>query len=104
MAGTVRRSTITLSATDTCSGAKFIRSYLDGTASETTGSSASLTISADGTHTVTYFAQDYAGNSEGQHSLIVKIDQMAPSIMAAAVPAGNGNGWNNTEVTVSFTL
>ena len=36
-------------------------------------------------------------------SVTIKRDATAPSISGAANPAPNGNGWNNSDVTVSFT-
>jgi hypothetical protein len=33
----------------------------------------------------------------------INIDKTAPSVSASASPAANANGWNNTDVTVSFS-
>ncbi|MEW5975999.1 MAG: kelch repeat-containing protein [Acidobacteriota bacterium] len=46
---------------------------------------------------------DLAGNSATFLSPAVKIDKTAPTASAAASPAANSNGWNNTDVMVTFT-
>jgi hypothetical protein len=51
-------------------------------------------------HTVT----DVAGNvSDPSNAIVVKIDKTNPTATATAAPAANGNGWNNTDVTVTFS-
>jgi hypothetical protein len=60
---------------------------------------------AKGTHTITFWSVDRAGNAEAQddaHSLTLKIDDVAPSVSGSQTPAANTNGWNNTAVAVSF--
>ncbi len=47
-------------------------------------------------------ATDIAGNSASA-SATVNIDETAPAITAAISPAPNAAGWNNSNVTVSFT-
>jgi hypothetical protein len=44
-----------------------------------------------------------AGLSTDAAPLTVKLDKTAPSASASAAPAANINGWNNTNVTVSFS-
>jgi hypothetical protein len=44
-----------------------------------------------------------AGGSAGPVDVTVKRDATKPTISGSASPAANGNGWNNTDVTVSFT-
>ena len=46
--------------------------------------------------------QGHAGNT-GSASYTVKVDKTAPTASASASPAANANGWNNTDVTVSFS-
>lgn len=78
--------TVNLSATDNPggSGVKQIQFALGG--AENTGwqtvygSSASVTISAEGTTTLSYFASDRAGNEETTKTLTVRIDKSAPLI------------------------
>jgi Thrombospondin type 3 repeat len=48
-------------------------------------------------------ATDLAGNSAGASVNNINIDKTAPSITGSASPAPNSNGWNNTDVTVSFS-
>jgi hypothetical protein len=47
-------------------------------------------------------ATDRLGNSN-TGSKTVKLDKTAPSISGSRSPGANANGWNNTDVTVSFT-
>jgi len=47
-------------------------------------------------------ATDVAGNAASS-SATVNIDETPPTITASAAPAPNLNGWNNTDVTISFT-
>jgi hypothetical protein len=47
---------------------------------------------------------DAAGNtSDSSNVVTVKIDKTAPTASASASPAANSNGWNNSNVTVSFS-
>lgn len=50
---------------------------------------------------VTGGCSDQAGNRAETH-LLVSLDKTAPTATAAATPSPNGNGWNNTPVTVQF--
>lgn len=100
--------TVTLSATDNAggSGVKQIQYSLSGAqsgGSVVSGNTATFAISAEGVTTITYFAQDNAGNSEAPKTLIVQIDKTAPTATATPSPAPNANGWNNTNVTVTIT-
>src|SRR5207247_8105481 len=52
--------------------------------------------------TKTSSATDRLGNS-GSGSITVKLDKAAPTITGSRAPGANGNGWNNADVTVSFT-
>lgn len=94
---------ISLTATDTDSGVNEIHYSINGTETVVAGSSASFTISADGEHSVSYYAVDNAGNTETAHPLSIKIDKAAPTVTASPNPAPNADGWNITNVTVSFT-
>lgn len=44
-----------------------------------------------------------AGGSAAQVSVTIKRDATAPTISGSPSPAANGAGWNNSNVTVSFT-
>lgn len=101
--------TVSLSATDDPggSGVKEIAYSATGAqaipATVTTGNSAAIPITAEGETTVTFFATDNAGNPEPPRTVTVKIDKTKPVITGARSPQPNANGWNNTDVTVTFT-
>jgi hypothetical protein len=48
-------------------------------------------------------ALDKAGNTASTTVGGIKIDRTVPTIGGAATPAPNANGWNRTDVTVTFT-
>ncbi|WP_159600654.1 OmpL47-type beta-barrel domain-containing protein [Agromyces humi] len=58
---------------------------------------------ATGSHSITYWSVDLAGNAEAKRTTIVNVDDVAPSIVGVGSPAANGFGWNNTDVDVTFT-
>ena len=61
------------------------------------------TLSSEGaSQVVNGSATDNAGNSTSK-STTVKIDLTLPTITGAASPAPNAAGWNNSNVTVTFT-
>jgi pimeloyl-ACP methyl ester carboxylesterase len=66
------------------------------------GASASFTINTEGITTITFFGTDNAGNVESAKALTIQLDKTPPTITPARMPLPNGNGWNNTNVTVSF--
>ena len=84
-------SDITLTWTATDSGS--------GVASGPTPASDGLTV--NNTVLKTSSATDRVGNV-GTGSIVLKLDKTAPSITGSRNPAANANGWNNTDVTVSF--
>ncbi|HWQ11260.1 MAG TPA: PxKF domain-containing protein [Roseiflexaceae bacterium] len=66
--------------------------------------SISETVSSEGANqSATGTCTDLAGNSASDTQTGIKIDKTAPTVSASASPAANANGWNNTNVTVSFT-
>jgi probable HAF family extracellular repeat protein len=76
--------TVTLKAQDGGSGVAATNYCVDGGASMTyTGP---FTVSGDGTHSVKFWSQDRAGNSETAQADSVTIDGTAPSVTAAANP------------------
>ena len=101
--------TVTLTATDNDggSGIKQITYSADGAqpiaSTIASGASASFTLTTEGVTMISYFATDNAGNLESAQSLRVKLDKTAPSVSGSRAPAPNENGWNNSDVTVSFT-
>ncbi|HEX9506259.1 MAG TPA: hypothetical protein VGA62_09675, partial [Acidimicrobiia bacterium] len=62
-----------------------------------------ITVTAEGTNQViSGTATDKAGNSASA-SVTVNIDKTPPTITARQSPAANANGWNNGDVSVTFT-
>jgi hypothetical protein len=53
--------------------------------------------------TVTGTATDAAGHTAQVTSAPFSIDVQPPTVVSTVTPAPNGNGWNNTPVTVQFT-
>ena len=87
---------VTLNATDNSggSGVKEIGFSLNGAQGGTglvAGSSATVTISAEGTTTLTFFARDNAGNQEPAKTLAVRIDKTPPVI--SGLPAVGCKIW-----------
>lgn len=82
---------ITWAATDNGSGIR----------SGPTPATDSQTLNTAGV-TKTSTATDNLGNV-GTGSVVVKLDKTAPTFSATRSPVANGNGWNNTNVTASFT-
>lgn len=99
---------VTLTATDngSSSGVQKITFTATGAqvipSTSVNGGTAQVLISAEGSTTISYFATDTAGNTETPHTVIVNIDKTAPTVIASPTPAPNLNGWNNTDVTVTF--
>jgi PKD repeat protein len=69
-----------------------------GTPSTVAGASRTLTFSAQGRYTVTYFATDNAGNQSAPKTITVVVDKTAPSTTASASPGKVSNG----PITVTF--
>jgi hypothetical protein len=82
-------SRITYSAT----GAQIIPST---TVSSTT---ANLSVTAEGTTTITYFAEDNAGNVEAANSITIKIDKTAPTFSCDTAD----NQWHAANITLAGT-
>jgi hypothetical protein len=62
----------------------------------------STTITSDTTGTTLTCTATSAGGTASQ-SVTIKRDATAPTISGSASPAPNANGWNDEDVTVSFT-
>ena len=75
--------------------------YVSDSFSGVANVSSPVHVTSEGTGWVTGTATDYAGNMAST-SVTVKIDRSLPSITASVSPSPNMNGWNNTNVTVSF--
>jgi hypothetical protein len=76
---------------------------LDTTVTDASGAWSFTTALDEGIHTMTATATDALGQvSDPSAPLVVTIDTTEPSLTASLTPAPNANGWNNTDVTVSF--
>jgi hypothetical protein len=101
--------TVTLTAVDEAGGSGVnhvtysITGAQAGPAVQTSGNTATVTITQEGASTITFWAADNAGNNEVPQTIVVRLDTTVPVINGAASPAPNANGWNNTPVTVNFT-
>ena len=82
--------TVTFTATDALSG---IDSCLDPTVLSTEGANQSAAGSCT----------DKAGNSAPATASGINIDKTVPEVSASRLPAANAFGWNNTNVTASYT-
>ncbi|HXG85850.1 MAG TPA: family 10 glycosylhydrolase [Pyrinomonadaceae bacterium] len=78
--------TISLSASDNCSGVAATEYSIDGGASWT-AYTGSLSITAEGVTTVQYRSTDRAGNVETTKTITVQIDKSAPTISLTANPS-----------------
>ncbi|MEU7525085.1 PxKF domain-containing protein [Saccharothrix sp. NPDC042600] len=92
--------TVGLTAHDALSGVRETRYTVNG-GPENTGTSVPFT--AEGTHTLTYWSIDHAGNAETARTVTVDIDKTPPSITHTMTPDANANGWHAGTVTVAFT-
>ncbi len=99
--------TLTLTATDEAggSGVKSISYAVDGGSTVTVNAaSTGIALSTDGTHTVSYFATDVAGNAGSAQTATVRIDKVLPVASASVTPTPNGNGFNKVSpVTVNLS-
>jgi hypothetical protein len=92
----------TLTGSDAHAGVAQSFYTLDGGATQTY--SGAVTVSGQGTHTITYWSVDNAGNTEAASSTQVELDNVKPStsiVVSPTAPNGSG-GWYVT--TPSFTL
>jgi len=92
---------ITLTAVDQGGGSVAQTLYCidDGPATEGT----EVTITQDGIYVVTFWSADYMANREEKQSIEVRLDKTPPSTEVARSVAPNQYGWNNTDVTLTFT-
>jgi pectin methylesterase-like acyl-CoA thioesterase len=98
--------TVTFAATDDNGGVGVheIIYSVNGTIIHEHNSSATFTVVNEGTTTITFYAKDNAGNVGAAQSLTIKLDKTAPVIGDVSRTAANANGWNNTDVTASYSV
>jgi alpha-tubulin suppressor-like RCC1 family protein len=92
--------TVNFDANDALSGVAATYFMIDGGAAQ---SGISVTIADEGEHTLAFWSVDTAGNQEAHTTISVKIDKTSPTIRVGQSPAANADGWNNGDVTVTFT-
>ncbi|HZY07492.1 MAG TPA: hypothetical protein VFE69_07095, partial [Ilumatobacteraceae bacterium] len=97
---TNQSTTVLLDASDSLSGVHHTAFILDGA---TVQIGTSVTVNTEGVHTVEFWSVDNAGNEEAHHTATIEIDKSNPTITADQSPGANGGGWNNSDVTVTFT-
>src|SRR5207302_16325 len=95
--------TVNLSAVDNAggSGVKQVSYSLSGAQTSgnvVAGNSAAVTVSAEGTTTLTYFATDNCGNQETTRPLVINIDKTPPTVTYA----GNAGSYT-VDQTVNIT-
>jgi large repetitive protein len=93
--------TVGLQANDNVSDIDSTYYAVDAATPPTKGNT--VTVGTEGVHTVAYWSVDNAGNTEGAKTFTVKIDLSSPSITPSQSPGQNANGWNNSDVAVSFS-
>lgn len=90
-------TSVTFACADETGGSGLKTCLADGT------TSATRTVSTETNGSlVSGTAADNAGNT-AKDSVTVKLDKTAPTATATRAPAANAAGWNNTDVTVSFS-
>ena len=92
---------VTVTATDAVGVASLSCDESGSTIADVHSSGDTFTL-VDGDHDVTCTALDAAHN-EGSDSKQFQVDQTAPTIAPNYSAAANDVGWNNTDVTVSYT-
>ncbi|KRE91894.1 beta strand repeat-containing protein [Arthrobacter sp. Soil764] len=82
--------TVTITADDgpAGSGVASITYSVDGGAKQTVnGAAATISVTGDWTHTISYFATDKAGNASAAQTQAVWIDSQAPAVPSLTIPA-----------------
>ncbi|MDX6240140.1 MAG: hypothetical protein QOG10_4960, partial [Kribbellaceae bacterium] len=92
---------VAFDANDAESGVAATYYQIDDGAPQTYGDEFTADLST-GSHTITYWSVDLAGNVEAKHITQLKVDVVPPTITGSRSPAPNAKGWNNTDVDVTF--
>ena len=93
---------VTLSATDNLSGVQSTFYRVNGGATQTYAGP--FVISALGQHTVEYWSVDNLNNTEETHSLLIKIDTVAPVVTVSANPSTAPKRPQPVTVTISGSV
>lgn len=95
--------TVTLAATDALSGVAQTFYTVEGSAPRLY--TAPFSVAGDGTHSVTFWSTDRAGNTEAPQGLTLRVDQTAPTVQwGTPTPALNASRWYQSAVDVPFTV
>lgn len=93
---------INLSATDMTSGVKEIHYSINQEAENiVSGDSATISLTTEGTYTITYYALDNAGNIEDPKTITIKVDNVPPSLNLSVTP---NNLWPPNGRMVDITI
>jgi len=92
--------TVNLNATDSISGVSATYYTLNGGIQQT---GTSVSIAAEGTHTLIYWSVDNAGNLESKTTSTIQIDKTAPVTTAAEDRINSQNEWYNSNPTLTLT-
>lgn len=94
----------TLTATDNVSGLASYGTYYQVDAGPNKVFMGSpITVSGDGTHTVSFWSQDMASNTASPNTITINIDSAAPATQAALAGTAAGGGWYSTPVQVTLS-
>ena len=92
---------VALNSADNLSGVSNSFYSLDGGAVQTY--TAPFSVLSNGTHTLSYWSVDLAGNTESAHSSVVKVDSAAPTTQISPTGSVGTNGWFRSGVQVSLS-
>lgn len=93
----------TLQPSDNLSGVTGTFYSVDGGTAQSY--SGAVSIGTNGTHTVTYWSTDEAGNVEDKtgNSITLKLDKTPPTLTGKATTPPNAKGWYDGDVKVAWT-
>jgi hypothetical protein len=95
--------TLTLTAEDEQNGSGLDKIYYNTDGSTTYEEYTDpLSVTSEGTKTVSYYATDKAGNQGLAKTFTVKIDKSAPTTTATLSAPPNANGWYKQNVTITL--